>query len=121
MIAILGGVEPGVFKKFLRRPLPEDVERACGAWASCSVNDGGIDADEGEWHRDVRESPFGYSGAIACGDFEDGHLILYELEVILEMKAGDIILFPDSLITHKNTKVKGRRKSLVAFTQANMF
>jgi hypothetical protein len=36
---------------------------------------------------------------------------MYELWIMLEMKPGDIILFPDSLITHKNTKVKGRRKS----------
>jgi hypothetical protein len=28
---------------------------------------------------------------------------------------------PQRLITHKNTKVKGHRKSVVAFTQANMF
>jgi hypothetical protein len=121
MTAILGGVEPGVFKEFQRRPLPEDAQRACGAWASCVVNDGGVDADEGEFHRDVRESPFGFSCAIACGDFEEGHLVMYELGFVLEMKPCDIILFPDSLITHKNTKVKGRRKSVVAFTQANMF
>jgi hypothetical protein len=121
MTTILGGVEPGVFKEFQRRPLPEDAQRACGAWASCVVNNGGIDADEGDFHRDVRESPFGFSCAIACGDFEDGHLIMYELGVMLQMKSCDITLFPDSLITHKTTKVKGRRKSVVAFTQANMF
>jgi hypothetical protein len=113
MIAILGGVDPRVFKEFQRRPLPEDAQRACGAWASCVVNNGGIDADEGEFHRDVRESPYGFSCAIACGDFEEGDLIMYELGVVLQMKPCDIILFPDSLITHKNTKVKGRRKSVV--------
>jgi hypothetical protein len=64
---------------------------------------------------------FGFSCTIACGDFEEGHLIMYQLGVVLEMKPCDITLFPDSLITHKNTKVKGHRKSVVAFTQANMF
>ena len=119
--AYLGGIDPGVFKEFQRRQLPEDAQRACGAWAACVVNNGSVDAAEGRFHRDVRESPYGYSCAIACGDFEDGHLIMYELGIVLEMKPYDIILFPDSLITHKNTKVQGRRKSVVAFTQANMF
>jgi hypothetical protein len=118
---MIGAVEPGVFKEFQRRPLPEDAQRACGAWSSCVINNGGVDADEGRFHRDVRESPFGLSCALACGDFEDGHLVLYEFGVVLEMKPFDITLFPDSIITHKNMKVKGRRKYLVAFMQANMF
>jgi hypothetical protein len=119
--AVLAAVEPGVFEEFMRFELPDDAQRACGAWAACVVNNGGVDADEGKFHRDVRESPYGFSCALACGDFEQGHLVLYELRKVLEMKPCDIILFPDSLITHKNTKVKGRRKSVVAFTQANMF
>jgi hypothetical protein len=112
MTAILGGVAPGIFKEFQRWPMPEDAPRACGAWSSCVVNNGGVDADEGEFHRDVRESPFGFSCAIACGDFKDGHLIMYELAVKLVIKSSDIILFPDSLITHKNTQVQGCRKIL---------
>lgn len=121
MTEILGGVAPDVFEAFQSHSLPPDAQRACGAWASCVINNGCEDTDEGEMHRDVRESPYGFSCAIACGDFEDGDLVLYELRRKLEMRAGDIVLFPDSLITHRNEKVRGFRKSVVAFTQANMF
>jgi hypothetical protein len=121
MTAILGAIDPEVFKAFQSRPLPTDAQRACGAWASCVINNGGKDADEGNMHRDVREAPYGFSGALTCGDFEDGDLVMYELRRKLEMKPGDIVLFPDSLIHHRTEKVKGFRKSVVAFTQANMF
>jgi hypothetical protein len=121
MTAILGGVAPGVFKKFQPYTLPSDAERACGAWATCVINNGGKDAAEGNMHRDVRESPFGYSCAFACGEFEEGDLVLLELRLKIEMKCGDIFLFPDSLVTHMNEKVNGFRKSVVAFMQANMF
>jgi hypothetical protein len=72
-------------------------------------------------HRDVKESPFGYSCAFAFGDFKDGDLVLYELRRKIEMKCGDIVLFLDSLIHHMNEKVNGFRKSVVAFMQANVF
>jgi hypothetical protein len=121
MTAVLGGVAPDVFQEFQRHALPPDAQRACGAWASCVVNNGGEDADQGNLHRDVRESPFGFSCAIACGDFEEGDLVLYELCLKIEMRSGDMVLFPDSLIHHTNEKVKGFRKSVVAFMQANMF
>jgi hypothetical protein len=121
MSAILGGVTLNIFKEFQRHALPSDAERACSAWASCVINNGGKDADQGNMHRDVKESPFGVSCAIACGDFEGGDLILYELCCKIEMKSGDIVLFPDSLIHYTNEKVKGFRKSVVAFMQANLF
>jgi hypothetical protein len=121
MTAILGGVAPKVFKEFQRYTLPSDAERACGAWATCVINNGGKNAAQGNMHRDVRESPFGYSCTIACGDFEEGDLVLYELRLKIEMKCGDIVLFPDSLVHHMNEKVNGFRKSVVAFMQANMF
>jgi hypothetical protein len=50
MTAILGGVAPGVFKEFQRYTLPSDAERACGAWASCVINNGNKDATEGDMH-----------------------------------------------------------------------
>jgi hypothetical protein len=67
---------------------------------------------------EMSESRRSVSAAPLRVGIEEGHLVMYELGVVLEMKPCDIILFPDSLITHKNTKVKGRRKSVVAFTQA---
>jgi hypothetical protein len=43
------------------------------------------------------------------------------LGYILEVAPGDVLLFPDSLISHSNEPAIGNRKSVVTFTQENMF
>ena len=48
-------------------------------------------------------------------------LILYELELILELKPHDILIFPDVLINHSNKAIEGERHSIVAFTQENVY
>ena len=69
----------------------------------------------------MKEGKEGYSCLVACGDYERGELILYELGVVIELKPGDLLLFPDGLIHHANREVIGTRYSLVAFTRYNMF
>ena len=46
---------------------------------------------------------------------------MWELEIILEMESGDIVTFPDVLITHSNEEAKGVRSSVVCFTQENVY
>ena len=121
MTRILGEYVPGLFKKLQLYPVNEPCERFCGAWMSCAVNNGGINVEATKAHRDVREYREGYSCVISCGDYDGGGLILFELGIVIEMSAGDIILFPDSLITHCNEKVEGNRISVVCFTQKNVF
>jgi hypothetical protein len=121
MSAILGGLAPRVFKDFQLFPLPKEAQRACGAWAACVVNDGGNNPNQTNIHRDVKESRYGYSCVISCGNYTEGDLILYELGCKIQMRPGDMLLFPDSLIHHNNEKAQGMRKSVVAFTQENMF
>ena len=43
------------------------------------------------------------------------------MELIIELTPGDVFLFPDSLILHRNEVVKGERSSIIAFTQENLF
>ena len=100
--------------------MPTGTSRNCGAWSSCAVNNGGKNASETNIHRDVKESRYGYSCIVSCGEFTGGAMILYDLGYILEMEPGDLLLFPDSLIHHSNEAAQGVRKSLVAFTQENM-
>ena len=120
MTAILGGLAPRVFKEFQRHPLPNDAQRPCGAWSACAINNGGNHPNETNVHRDVKESPYGYSGVFACGDYIGGDIVLYELRCKIELRPGDVLLFPDSLIHHNNEKAEGSRKSIVAFMQDNM-
>ena len=121
MSGLLGQVAPGVFQTFQRYPLPNDLNRLCGAWLGCAVNHGQSDQEKTKIHRDASEAQYGYSGLISCGNFEGAGLILYELEVILELQPGDIVIFPDALINHSNEAVKGERCSVVAFTQENVY
>jgi len=100
MSTVLGELLPRVFKDMQLFPVPGTVGRMCGAWASCVINDGGNNPKHINLHKDVKESPYGYSCVIACG--------------------GDI-LFPDSWIHHMNEEAQGKCKSVVAFTQQNIF
>jgi len=121
MSGILGQVAPRVFQTFQRYPLPNGLERLCGAWLGCAINHGCHDQQKTVIHRDASEAIYGYSGLISCGNYQKGGLILYELEVILELKPGDIVIFPDALINHRNEAVEGDRCSVVAFTQENVY
>jgi hypothetical protein len=121
MSDILGQCAPGVFKRFQTYPLLEEVRRLCGAWMGCAINKGGNNPNQTNRHRDASEAQYGYSGLISCGDYRGGGLVLWELEIILEMECGDIVIFPDAVITHSNEKAKGVRSSVVCFTQENVY
>ena len=121
MSRILGQYAPGVFKQSQLYPVNDPCKRFCGAWYACVVNNGGNKANQTEAHRDVKESLYGYSCIIAAGDFRGGALVCYELGVIVEMEPGDIVLFPDALVTHRNEEADGHRISVVTFTQENVY
>jgi predicted 2-oxoglutarate/Fe(II)-dependent dioxygenase YbiX len=120
MSAILGAVAPGVFKDFQLYSLPKEAQRQCGAWAACVINNGGNNPNQTEVHCDVKESQFGYSCVVSCGDYSGGDIVLYDLHCKLELLPGDLLLFPDSLIHHSNEEAQGTRKSMVTFTEENV-
>ena len=64
-----------------------------------------LDAAPTTIHRDVKEPKYGYSSVICTGDFTGGGLILYDLEIVLELKPGDMLIFGDSVIHHSNEQV----------------
>ena len=65
-------------------------------------------------HRDVGDDRL--CVVIPFGNFTGGELVLYELGVVLELKAGDILLFNSVEITHFNLLYKGFRGSMVLHT-----
>jgi hypothetical protein len=71
-------------------------------------------------HRDTQNCPFGWCAITALGDFDytlGGHLILWELKLIIEFPHGHTVLIPSATITHSNTPVKGNIATRVSITQ----
>jgi len=121
MSAILGQCAASVFKQFHTYPLPDGVRRLCGAWLGCAINKGGNNPNQTNKHRDASEAQYGYSGLVSCGNYRRGGLVLWELEMVLETEPGDVVIFPDAVITHSNEPAKGTRSSVVCFTQENVY
>jgi hypothetical protein len=105
-----------------KHPLPSSLQRKAGAWCGCAVNVGSENAPvEIEVHRDVGVSPLGVSCLSAYGDYEGGVVVLWEAELIIDLRPGDLLFFPDAVIHHSNNPVlKGTRHWVVAFTPRNM-
>ena len=121
MSGILKQCSPGIFKRFQTYSLPDEVKSLCAAWLRCAINKGGNNPNQTNRHRDASEAQYGYSGLISCGDYQRGGLILWELEIVLETDSGDVVIFPDAVITHSNENAKGNRSSVVCFTQENVY
>jgi len=70
-------------------------------------------------HIDVQNCPFGWCCVTALGNFDSrkgGHLILWELGLVIEFPAGTCICLPSALITHSNIPVQDG-DSRASFTQ----
>jgi hypothetical protein len=70
-------------------------------------------------HVDSQNYPFGWCMVTALGDFDatkGGHLVLWDLKLILEFPAGACICLPSALITHSNIPTK-ESETRMSFTQ----
>lgn len=80
-----------------------------------------------ENHKDIKnKAPGGLCVVQGLGLFDSrrgGHLVLHELQVIVEMRAGDIIFFPSAVISHETIpiSVEERRYSLVWYSAGGLF
>ncbi|KAI0040587.1 hypothetical protein FA95DRAFT_1502601, partial [Auriscalpium vulgare] len=60
-------------------------------------------------HRDSRNVPYGWCSITALGNYNPklgGHLILWDLKLIIEFPPGATILLPSALVTHSNTAIQ---------------
>jgi len=62
-------------------------------------------------HRDLKDKRI--CVVIPFGEWEGGEICLYELGLVIKLKAGDILIFPSCDITHFNLHFFGLRGSLV--------
>lgn len=70
-------------------------------------------------HRDCANLPFGMCAITALGSFDHtkgGHLILWELGLVIEFPAGSTILIPSAVVSHCNTVI-GPTETRYSFTQ----
>ncbi|KAF7362837.1 hypothetical protein MVEN_00633500 [Mycena venus] len=70
-------------------------------------------------HCDVWNVPFGLCAVQAAGDFDltkGGHLVLWELKLVIEFPSGALILLPSATISHSNIPVQ-KGDTHVSFTQ----
>ncbi|KAK6985098.1 hypothetical protein R3P38DRAFT_3332572 [Favolaschia claudopus] len=103
----------------LRRPFPGSSVFSCAAF-NLGLN---------IWtfrHRDVRNLPYGWCGVQAMGHFDatkGGHLILWQIKVVVGFPAGALILLPSATIAHSNIPVQAgdERVSFTQFTSGALF
>ncbi|KAI0040845.1 hypothetical protein FA95DRAFT_1584907 [Auriscalpium vulgare] len=70
-------------------------------------------------HRDARNVPYGWCAITALGNYDytkGGHLVLWELKLIIEFPPGCTILIPSALLTHSNTPIQAGEERQ-SFTQ----
>ena len=70
-------------------------------------------------HRDHANLPYGWCSITALGDFDPkkgGHLVLWDLKLVVEFPPGSTVLIPSAAISHFNTPIF-RGESRSSFTQ----
>ena len=77
-------------------------------------------------HRDYKNRAAGICAVRACGNFDDekgGHIILWDLGLIIRFPAGSTIFLPSALIRHSNTTIRATetRYSITQYSSGHLF
>jgi hypothetical protein len=101
--------------------LPRLAPPLTNTYHACAVNRGDTDAVEGTLtHIDWGDSHGGLNAVVPFAepgkDWTGGNLIMWQLEVIIEMRPGDLIFFNGGTIAHNTTPYEGQRNSINFFT-----
>jgi hypothetical protein len=70
-------------------------------------------------HRDAANLAYGWCAITALGNFNPargGHLILWDMKLVVEFPPGATLLIPSSVVLHSNTKVQDGEERM-SFTQ----
>ncbi|KAI5900598.1 uncharacterized protein SCHCODRAFT_01030056 [Schizophyllum commune H4-8] len=88
-----------------------------GVWAALTINYGPRTITLP--HRDFANVPWGWCPITALGRYDPrrgGHLIIWELKLVIEFPPGATIIIPSSVLTHSNVAV-GRNERRYSVTQ----
>jgi hypothetical protein len=77
-------------------------------------------------HRDSKNLPFGWCGICALGKFDHvkgGHLVLWDLKLVIEFPPGAIIFIPSAVCCHFNTAIQDGedRFSFTTYSAGGLF
>ncbi|KAH9856102.1 hypothetical protein C2E23DRAFT_722695, partial [Lenzites betulinus] len=77
-------------------------------------------------HTDYQNLPAGWCAITAIGDFDPtkgGHLVLWDLGLIIEFPPGSLILIPSAILRHSNTTVSPQehRYSFTQYSAGGLF
>ncbi|KAJ7915782.1 hypothetical protein B0H13DRAFT_2231807 [Mycena leptocephala] len=77
-------------------------------------------------HRDVLNLPFGWCAIQSLGKFDPtkgGHLVLWDLKMVIEFPPGALVLIPSATLSHSNIPVAvgDHRASFTQFTAGGIF
>ncbi|KZT06953.1 uncharacterized protein LAESUDRAFT_736565 [Laetiporus sulphureus 93-53] len=77
-------------------------------------------------HRDSANLAFGWCSVTALGDFNpmlDGHLVLWDMKLVIEFPPSSTILIPSAIILHSNVAIgEGEsRSSFMQYTAGSLF
>ncbi|KAJ6461714.1 hypothetical protein C8R45DRAFT_941106 [Mycena sanguinolenta] len=112
-MALLSGWKPSIRPNFVG-----------SVFAACTFNfgPGAICAP----HLDFANLAWGWCAITALGDFDpdvSGHLILWDLRLVIYFPLGSTILLPSAIVRHSNVPIHGheRRCSFVQYTAGGLF
>ena len=63
----------------------------------------------------------GLSTIVPVGDWEGGYLIIPQLDIIIKLVKGQVVMLRSSILVHGNTHAKGIRFGMVFFSHNNTF
>jgi hypothetical protein len=63
---------------------------------------------------------FGLCVVIALGDFQGGHLCLRGVNIAVELKRGEVLVFDSNVVPHFNLSKEGARHSLVFYMDKSL-
>ncbi|KIY44564.1 hypothetical protein FISHEDRAFT_51263 [Fistulina hepatica ATCC 64428] len=77
-------------------------------------------------HRDRGNIPYGWCPVTALGDFDPtrgGHMVLWDLKLVIQFPPGSTILIPSAIVEHSNTAIAPHEKrySITQYTPGGLF
>ncbi|RPD79519.1 hypothetical protein L226DRAFT_543486 [Lentinus tigrinus ALCF2SS1-7] len=77
-------------------------------------------------HTDHKNFAAGWCGILALGNFDPkkgGHLVLWDLKLVIEFPPGTVMYIPSAILRHSNTTIAQgeKRRSFTQFTAGGLF
>lgn len=77
-------------------------------------------------HTDDKNFAPGWCAILALGDYDytkGGHIVLWELKIVVEFPPGTVVYIPSAILSHSNTTVAEgeKRMSFTLFTAGGLF